>query len=56
MFRFRLTIDRLVTQEELQKLVSALTFLKEGDTLSITQGESKEKPFIKPFPSPVPPE
>ena len=51
MFRFRLTIDRYVTQEELQKLISALTFLKEGDTLSITQGEPEEKPVVKEEPN-----
>ena len=51
MFRFRLTIDRYVTQEELQKLISTLTFLKEGDTLSITQGEPEEKPVVKEEPN-----
>lgn len=47
MFRFRLTIDRYVTQEELQQIISALTFLKEGDTLSITKGELEEKSVVK---------
>ena len=47
MFRFKLTIDRLVTQEELQDLIASLTFLKDGDTLSIIKEDKQTAPVVK---------